>query len=316
MRTVSVIICSMERWHTFPQYCMETFGKKLYKVPLDAHMTCPNRDGTKGTGGCIFCSGRGSGEFALSYDGQILKKEDLVFNHMEAPEGSYIAYFQSFTNTYAPVQKLEQLYRPCLENPLFAGISIATRPDCLPEETLQLLRDLRKQYPDKFIWAELGLQSMHEKSALWMNRCYPLQVFDDSVRNLQDTGIDVIAHVIIGIPQETEEDLLATIAHLNELGVNGIKLHLLHYLSDSRLGRQLKEAPDAYHILSMEEYVSLVCACIGHLDPDIVIHRLTGDGDRNTLLAPLWANDKRRVINSIRHELKVRDITQGSLRKQ
>ena len=301
----------MERYLSFAEYCRRKYGKKLYRAALDAHMTCPNRDGTKGTGGCIFCSAAGSGDFAVSYSGQRMKREDLIYNHQEEPDGSFIAYFQSFTNTYAPAEKLRELFEAALEDPLFAGISAATRPDCLPPDVISLFRNLRKKYPDKIIWAELGLQSVHEESGRWMRRGYTTEDFDEAVRNLHEAGIEVIAHMIIGIPGETEEMIMQTADHISDAGVEGVKIHLLHYLKDTDLGRDYMKAPEKYHIPDMDEYARLVCRCISRLDPSIAIHRITGDGDRNTLLAPLWSLDKRAVINLIRHQLKEEGITQG-----
>ena len=300
----------MEYYRTFAQYCRDTFGRRLYRVALDAGMTCPNRDGTCGERGCIFCGG-GSGDFALSYHGQRLAEEDLPYNHHKAGEGNYIAYFQAYTNTYAPAEKLDELFSAALSDPLFAGISIATRPDCFSDEIYALLARLKREYSDKFIWVELGLQTMHEKTAAYIRRGYPLPVFDACVAKLHELGIDVIVHVILGLPGENEEDVLATVRHLNEIKIEGIKLQLLHYLRGTDLGAAYAEHPQDFHVLSMEEYVHMVCACIGELDPDTVIHRLTGDGNRETLLAPLWSTDKKRVLNTIRHALKISGITQG-----
>ncbi len=299
-------------WYTFPEYCRRTFGRKLYRAALDAGMTCPNRDGTVGKGGCIFCGEGGSGDFAVHFDGGDLSREELLFNHQQAEAGDYIAYFQSYTNTYAPADCLERIFSGALSNPLFAGISIATRPDCMGEEVMNLLARLRRAYPEKFIWIELGLQSMHEASAVWMRRGYPLSVFDDCVRRLHELDIPVIVHVIIGLPDETPQMIYATIRHLNEVGIFGIKLQLLHYLKDTDLGRMYLENPEAYHILSLEEYTEIVTECIAILDRNVVIHRLTGDGNREQLLAPLWSLDKRRVINTIRHACSVKGIVQGS----
>jgi radical SAM protein (TIGR01212 family) len=173
----------MERYQTFSQYCLKTYGKRLYRVALDAGMTCPNRDGTLGTCGCIFCDEGGSGDFAIPYHGQQLKQEDLLYNHQEAAPGQYIAYFQSYTNTYAPLSRLRTLFTSALSDDMFAGISIATRPDCLGEEVIDLLQELKEKYPDKFIWCELGLQTIHEGTAVWMRRGYPLSVFDDAVES-------------------------------------------------------------------------------------------------------------------------------------
>ncbi len=304
----------MDRYLSFSQYLKNTFHRRLYKVSLNAHMTCPNRDGTCGDRGCIFCSAAGSGDFAISFNGEALKREDLVFNHQKCDDG-FIAYFQSFTNTYAPIEKLERIYRAALENELFAGISIATRPDCMQQEVIDLLVHLQKEYPSKFIWVELGLQTIHEKTALWMRRGYPLSVFDHCTDRLHEAGFPVIVHVIIGLPGENEEMLYQTIEYLNSRHIEGIKLQLLHYLKDSDLGQEYLAHPDRYHPLEIDEYIDLVCGCIARLDPSIVIHRISGDGNKGELLAPLWSMDKRNVINQINHALKEKNIVQGCMIK-
>lgn len=300
----------MERYLTFPAYCKKKYGRRLYRTALDAGMTCPNRDGTIDTRGCIFCLG-GSGDFAVKYDGMPLSREAMVFNHQEAEPGDYIAYFQSYTNTYAPVQRLRSLFEGALNDPMFAGISIATRPDCIKEETYCLLKELKDKYPEKLMMVELGLQSVHEESAVWMRRGYPLKVFDECVRRLHEIHLDVIAHVIIGIPHETPEMMYETIRHLNACHVQGVKLQLLHYLKGTGLGMEYEKDPSAFHVLSLEEYADIITECIGWLDEDIVIHRLSGDGNAKELLAPAWSKDKRRVLNTITHLLKTKNITQG-----
>lgn len=276
-------------------------------------MTCPNRDGTLGRRGCIFCDEGGSGDFAIPYHGQKLQMEDLVYNHQKAPAGDYIAYFQSYTNTYAPVEKLRTLFEAALQDDLFAGISIATRPDCLGHEVLILLDSLKKKYPDKFIWCELGLQTIHENTALWMRRGYPLSVFEEAVKALHQINIPVIVHCILGLPGENEMMVLQTIEYLNTLKIEGIKLQLLHYLKHTDLGVLYEKDPSFCHVLTLEEYVCLTARCIGHLDPGTVIHRLTGDGSQEILLAPQWSTDKKKVLNMIRHQLKEENIVQGSL---
>lgn len=304
-----------EYWYSFSSYCMKTFGRKLYRVALDAGMSCPNRDGTIGTGGCIFCDEGGSGDFAIAYTGQNLQEEDLIYNHSHSGSGSYIAYFQAYTNTYAPCERLRMLYTSALDNPLFAGISIATRPDCLGDDVMALLRELEERYPDKFIWVELGLQSMHNCTAVWMHRGYPLSVFDKACQQLHKAGIPVIVHIILGLYQETDEMVLDTIRHLSDLKVAGIKIQLLHYLEGTRLYENYLSSREAPVPMEEEHYVHLVVQCLGWLDENIVVHRLTGDGDRRILKAPLWSLNKRRVLNEIRHEMAVCQIKQGSLRR-
>lgn len=303
-------------YRSFSDYCKETFGRKLYRVALDAGMTCPNRDGTLDDRGCIFCDEGGSGDFAIHYEGQKIHSEDLIWNHQKAEPGDYIAYFQSYTNTYAPVERLRFLFSAALKDDMFAGISIATRPDCLRDDVLNLLGSLKKEYPEKFIWVELGLQSIHEKTAVWMRRGYPLSVYDEAIRNLHHLDIPVVTHVILGFSQENEKMVDETILHLNTVHTDGVKLQLLHYLKGTDLGRMYEENPSAFHVLSEEEYVNLVVRCIGLLTPDIVINRLTGDGNPQLLLAPLWSLNKRHVLNAIHHQLKMNDIVQGSLQSE
>ncbi|MBR2668412.1 MAG: TIGR01212 family radical SAM protein [Solobacterium sp.] len=298
----------MERYTTFPEYCRKTFGHKLFRIALDAGMTCPNRDGTKGYGGCIFCAG-GSGDFAVRYEGQKLDLSVLKYiHHPEEPAG-YIAYFQAYTNTYAPTERLEYLFTSALQDPLFEGISIATRPDCLDEEVLCVLQKLKQTYPEKFIWIELGLQSIHEDSVVWMRRGYPLDVFDKAVQELKKLDIPVIVHVILGLPGETPQMVLETIRYLNRTGIQGIKLQLLQILEGTDLAEEYRKGK--VRELSEEEYISLLTACVAELDPQIVIHRLTGDGNPKILLAPLWSLNKRQVLNHIMQELKTQNIVQG-----
>ena len=300
------------RYYSFAQYCQDTFGHRLYKVALDAKMSCPNRDGTIDTRGCIFCSEGGSGDFAIIYDGQPITRKELLFkNYPQDIEGKCIAYFQAFTNTYAPIERLEHLYTSALEDPLFKGISIATRPDCVSEETIILLDKLNKKYPDKFIWVELGLQSIHEESAIWMRRGYKLEVFDECVRRLNEIDIPVIVHVILGLPNESVEDMVETVKYLNQFNIFGIKLQLLHFLEHTDLAGLYKQGK--VKALSLDEYVEVVCKCIGYLSENTVIHRLTGDGPKDILLAPLWSTNKIGVINKINKYLKDNNISQSSL---
>lgn len=300
-------------YRTFPDWCRETCGRKLYRVALDTGMTCPNRDGTISKGGCIFCSAGGSGDFAIRYVGQKLKREDLIYNHQICADGDFIAYFQSFTNTYDSPQRLRFLFESAMRDPLFAGIAVATRPDCLSDEVIEIFTDLLKRYPDKVCWIELGLQTIHEKSSLFIRRGYPLSVFDDCAYRLLKAGIPFLVHVILGLPFETKQMMIETIEHINGSGAWGIKLQLLHYLSDTDLGVLYQNHPEDFHVLSEDEYVDIVCECIGNLKKDIVIHRLTGDGNGENLLAPDWSRRKGNVLNHIRHELKERNITQGCL---
>ena len=270
-------------YYSLNQYLKDTFGEKVYKLALDAGFTCPNRDGTLGTGGCIFCSGAGSGDFAecrnLSVTEQIARGKKRLEKKIKS--GKYIAYFQAFTNTYAPVEKLRNVYEEALMQPDVVAISVATRPDCLPHDVIDLLAELNRIKP---VWVELGLQTIHEKSAEYIRRGYPLAVYDDAVRKLKNAGLTVITHVILGLPGETEEEMKQTVSYVGAGGADGIKLQLLE----------------------LDEYVRLVADCLELLPDDMVIHRLTGDGDKRTLVAPMWSADKKRVLNALMGEIRGR----------
>ncbi|MBR4114193.1 MAG: TIGR01212 family radical SAM protein [Anaerotignum sp.] len=289
-------------------YYREIFGRKTAKISLDGGFTCPNRDGTCGTRGCIFCSAGGSGDFAenaaLSITEQIENGKKQTADKWKDP--AYIAYFQAFTNTYAPVEDLRRKYEEALACEGVEGISIATRADCLPDDVLDLLSELNQKTK---LWVELGLQTADEESAKLIRRGYPLSIFEKAVHDLAERNIPVIVHVILGLPGENRETILKTIDCINHLPVQGIKLQLLHVLSDSDLA-DIYEAGN-YTPLTKEEYISLAGDCIAHLREDIVIHRLTGDGDKNTLLAPLWSLRKRDVLNSLHKYLKENNIRQG-----
>ena len=289
-------------------YYREIFGRKTAKISLDGGFTCPNRDGTCGTRGCLFCSAGGSGDFAenaaLSITEQIENGKKQTADKWKDP--AYIAYFQAFTNTYAPVEDLRRKYEEALSCDGVEGISIATRADCLPDDVLGLLSELNQKTK---LWVELGLQTADEDSAKFIRRGYPLRVFEKAVHDLAERDIPVIVHVILGLPGESRETILKTIDCINHLPVQGIKLQLLHVLSDSDLA-DIYEAGN-YTPLTKEEYISLTGDCIAHLREDIVIHRLTGDGDKNTLLAPLWSLRKRDVLNSLHKYLKENNIRQG-----
>jgi radical SAM protein (TIGR01212 family) len=301
----------MERWHTLASWMKETYGHRLYRVPLDGGFTCPNRDGTVSTGGCIFCSGKGSGEFAIPYHGQKLKAEDLIYNRDQHQEGWYLGYFQAFTGTYAPASRLRMLYEGILDNDLFAGIDIATRPDCLGPDILALLQELKGKYPAKVFMVELGLQTMHEDTARFLNRGYARPVFEQAVSDLNRIGISVIVHVIIGLPKEDEQRQIETIQYLDTLKIQGIKISSLQIIRGTKLAEMAASHPEQVPVLTEEQYVHAVCMCLGWLRKDIVIHRLTGDGDQKTLIGPLWACRKGHVLNEIRHEMKELDLVQG-----
>lgn len=278
-------------------YCRTRFGKKLYKLSLDGGFTCPNRDGTKGTGGCIFCSRAGSGDFAArgpDPDAQIeAAKARIAAKHKG---GGYIAYFQSFTGTYAPAARLRELFTPVIRRPDIDVLSVATRPDCLPPDVLDLLAELNEKKP---VWVELGLQTVRPESVSFIRRGYDTPVYDAAVRALKARGIYVITHIILGLPDETADDMEATLLHALRAGTDGVKLQLLHVLTDS----------DLYPLwlagqiptLTMEEYLGLLRRLLPLLPSGVAVHRLTGDGDKRTLAAPLWSADKKTVLNAIRN---------------
>ena len=299
-----------ERYYSLNRYLREQFGEKVYKLALSAGMTCPNRDGTLGTGGCIFCSAGGSGDFAegpcASLRDQLDRAKARIRQKTDARK--FIAYFQSYTNTYAPVERLEQIFSEVMEEPDIVALSIATRPDCLGDDVLELLARLNRRKP---VWVELGLQTIHERTATYIRRGYPLEVYDDAVRRLKTAGIQVITHVILGLPGENREDMLETIDHLSgEDRPNGIKLQLLHVLKGTDLANDYERG--LFSAMEMEEYLDVLFECIRRLPEDVVIHRLTGDGAKRDLIAPLWTGDKKRVMNTLRREMDHRDIRQGS----
>ena len=297
-----------KRYHSLDYYIKQTFGEKLYKLSLDGGMSCPNRDGTLGTGGCIFCSAGGSGDFAgnknVSIKEQLEYAKTLVSKKHTGT--SYIAYFQAYTNTYAPVSYLEHIFTEAIEEPDVKVLSIATRPDCLSKETLALLERLNKIKP---VWIELGLQTIHKSSSDFIRRGYELDVFEKAVYDLKKRGISVIVHTILYLPNETREMMLETISYLNKLPIDGIKLQLLHVLKGTDLADYYLSNP--FHLPDLEEYLETLGIMISHLRPDIVVHRITGDGPKSLLIAPLWTGNKRHVLNSIQKYFKDSDIRQG-----
>lgn len=287
------------------EYCRSIFGEKVYKLSLDAGFSCPNRDGSLGTGGCIFCSGAGSGDFAgssrLSIDRQIESEKARLASKFRGER--YIAYFQAFTNTYAPAEKLKELFFPVALRDDIAAISIATRPDCLPPETLEMLAELNRIKP---VWVELGLQSIHEKTAEYIRRGYPLPVFDRALEELSSIGLHTIVHVILGLPGEDRQMMLETVKYVAESGAKGIKLQLLHVLEGTDLADEYRSGK--FSVMDMDEYVELVADCVALLPPGMVVHRLTGDGAKKDLIAPLWSGDKKRVINAVNTALRKRKL--------
>ena len=294
-------------YYSLNEYLLKTFGEKVYKISLDGGMTCPNRDGTLGNRGCIFCSIGGSGEFAaqrsLPVSEQIEQAKRRISKKSDCKK--FIAYFQPFTNTYAPIDYLRKIFEEAIAPKEIAALSIATRPDCLGDKVLKLLDELNMRKP---VWVELGLQTIHEKSADYIRRGYDLQVYDESVKKLHEIGINVITHIILGLPNESRSEILESVRYAGERS-DGIKLQLLHVLKGTDLLGDYEKG--SFQTLSLEEYVDLLCECIEALPSNVVIHRLTGDGDKKLLVAPLWSADKKRVLNTIQKALHDRNVTQG-----
>lgn len=297
-------------YHSLDYELKKQFGKKIYKISLDGGMTCPNRDGTLGTGGCIFCSAGGSGDFAEKRTSSLKEQMDLaktrVRRKISGNDSSYIAYFQSYTNTYAPLPYLEQLFTEAVSFPEICGLSIGTRPDCLPDGTVKLLEELNRKKP---VWVELGLQTIHEDTAKLIRRGYELPVFEDAYRRLKAAGLTVIVHVILGLPGESKEQMLKIVRYLGALHVDGIKLQLLHVLKDTDLAALYRSG--AFRTMELPEYLELIGDCLKILPPDTVIHRISGDGPKSLLIAPEWSGNKRLVLNSIAKYLKEQKIYQG-----
>ena len=300
-------------YYSLDAYFKQTYGEKCYKISLDGGFSCPNRDGALGYGGCIFCSGSGSGDFATSV-AQYPSVTEQIVNSLalmgsKQTGSKFVAYFQAFTNTYGPVEKLRKLYTEALEAPQIIGLSIGTRPDCLGEDVLNLLAELKQTYPHKFIWIELGLQTIHESTAIYIRRGYRLPVFEAAVRSLRQLDIPYIVHVILGLPGETTDMILETVDYLNQIRPFGVKLQLLHILKGTDLADDYETG--TFEALTEEAYFDMLGACIAHLSPDIVLHRVTGDGPKNLLIAPLWSGNKRKVLNDLHHYLKNQKIYQG-----
>ena len=297
-----------KRYHSLNYHLRKTYGEKLYKISLDGGMTCPNRDGTLGTRGCIFCSKGGSGDFAASKTLSIT--EQIENGKQQAARkytgNSYIAYFQAYTNTYAPAAYLRQIFTEAIQNPNIRILSIATRPDCLGPDVISLLKELAAIKP---IWVELGLQTIHEDTARFIRRGYDLPVFERAIHDLRNAGITVIVHTILGLPGESRKQMLQTVNYLNTQDIQGIKFQLLHILKDTDLADYYERHP--FPLPDMEAYFSILAEQLTHLRPDIVVHRLTGDGPKQLLIAPLWTGNKRQVLNQMQAYFKRHDIWQG-----
>lgn len=307
----SAIIFAMNKhYYSLNEYLQNTFGEKVYKLSVDLGLSCPNRDGTLDTRGCIFCLA-GSSHFA-SQSGSISARIDeakaLVAKKTKATR--FVAYFQSYTNTYAPVEYLKSVFYEVIARDDIVALSIATRPDCLPAEILSLLGALNKIKP---IWVELGLQTANEKTAEYIRRCYPDSVYVEAVRDLKKLGINVITHIILGLPNETADDALASVDLAVESGTDGVKLQLLHVLRGTDLYADYIKG--SFSALTLEEYTDILFACIERLPENVVIHRITGDAPKKHLAAPLWSADKKTVLNTLNREMEMRGVRQGRCRK-
>ena len=286
---------------SFNKYLKDKFGQKVYKISLDGGFTCPNRDGKIDTRGCIFCSKGGSGDFAqnrnLSITEQIESGKKIVKKKIKS--GKYIAYFQAFTNTYAPVEILRAKYSEAIKHPDIVALSIATRPDCLGDDVIELLDEMNKIKP---VFVELGLQTIHSDSAKYIRRGYSLEVYNEAVKKLKNIGVNIVVHIILGLPNESEEDMLESVKYVCQSQIDGIKLQLLHIIAGTDLAKDYEKG--LFKTLEFDEYVELIAKCVAIIPKNIVIHRLTGDGAKKDLIAPLWSADKKRVLNAINKALR------------
>jgi uncharacterized protein len=286
---------------SFNKYLKDKFGQKVYKISLDGGFTCPNRDGKIDTRGCIFCSKGGSGDFAqnrnLSITEQIESGKKIVEKKIKS--GKYIAYFQAFTNTYAPVEILRAKYSEAINHPDIVALSIATRPDCLGDDVIELLDEMNKIKP---VFVELGLQTIHNDSAKYIRRGYSLEVYNEAVKNLKNIGVNIVVHIILGLPNESENDMLESVKYVCQSQIDGIKLQLLHIIAGTDLAKDYEKG--LFKTLEFDEYVELIAKCVAIIPKNIVIHRLTGDGAKKDLIAPLWSADKKRVLNAINKALR------------
>lgn len=295
-------------YYSLDYYLRKEFGEKVYRLSLNAGLTCPNRDGTLDTRGCIFCSKGGSGDFSApacdSITLQIEKAQAQI--RQKSNCGKFIAYFQAYTNTYGPVSYLRRIFTEAIQHPDIVVLSIATRPDCLSEEILDLLTELNEIKP---VWIELGLQTIHPATSEFIRSGFTLSCFEQTLEQLNARNIAVIVHVILGLPGETHSQMLETIDYLAHHNIQGIKLQLLHILTDTDLYDYYRESP--FHLMDLDEYCNLLCKCIEYLPPDVVIHRITGDGPKKLLAAPLWSSNKKLVLNQIHKTLKAQNSWQG-----
>ncbi|GKU26042.1 TIGR01212 family radical SAM protein [Clostridium folliculivorans] len=295
-------------YHSLNYFLRERFGEKIFKISLDAGFTCPNRDGTISKGGCLFCSERGSGDFAGDRCFSITSQFNDIKNMMQKKwkNGKYIAYFQAYTNTYAPIEVLREKYEEALRQEDVVGIAIATRPDCLDEQVLDLLEEISKKV---YLWVELGLQTVNDDTAKLINRGYKLDVFEQAIKRLKQRSIDIVVHCIFGLPGETEQDMFKTVDYIAHSGVSGVKFHLLHLLKETPLVRLYEQ--DKLKFLSQEQYIDIICKSITMLPEDMVIHRLTGDAPRDSLIGPMWSLRKWEILNEIDNTMNRNHYYQG-----
>ncbi len=297
-----------KRYHSLNYFLREKFGEKVFKISLDGGFSCPNRDGKVSKGGCVFCSARGSGDYAGSRNFSITNQFNNVKTMManKWKSGKYIAYFQAYTNTYAPIDELRQKYEEAINQEGVVALSIATRPDCLEDDVLDLIEELSKKL---YVWVELGLQTINDNVAKKINRGYDLKVFDYAMTRLKERNIDVVVHSILGLPGESQDDMLKTIDYIAHYGAQGIKLHLLHLMKDTKMV-ELYESGEL-QFLSQEDYIKLICKAVSMLPKEMVVHRLTGDAPRDLLIGPMWSLKKWEVLNAIDKTLEDNDIYQG-----
>ena len=297
-----------KRYHTLNHFLREKFGEKVFKISLDGGFTCPNRDGKAGRGGCVFCSARGSGDFAGDRDFSISKQFDDVKLMMEHKwkSGKYIAYFQAYTNTYAPVDELRKKYNEAIEKEGVVALAVATRPDCLDDDVLDLLEEISKKL---YVWVELGLQTSNDETAKIINRGYMLSTFDDAMERLNKRNIDTVVHAIFGLPGETKEDMINTVDHIAHSGAQGIKIHLLHLMKNTALVKEYEKGNLKF--LSQEEYINLITESVSRIPEEMIVHRLTGDAPRNELIGPMWSLKKWEVLNAIDKAFEDNNIYQG-----
>ncbi len=297
-----------KRYHSLNYFLRNKFNEKIYKISLDGGFTCPNRDGKVAKGGCTFCSARGSGDYAgsriLPINEQFNDRKKMMEKKWK--DGKYIAYFQAYTNTYAPVEELRQKYEEAIKQENVVALSIATRPDCLGDDIVDLLEEISKK---TYLWVELGLQTINDESARNFNRGYDFEIFKEGIKKLQDRNIEVVVHTIFGLPGETKEDMLKTVDYVAHSGAQGIKFHLLHLMKGTQMVKQYESGE--LQLLSQEDYIDLICKGISMLPQEMVVHRLTGDAPRESLIGPMWSLKKWEVLNSIDKALEDNNIYQG-----